>query len=97
MIYLRENWQVMNSKICKIWISFIAITMFAGIVGLAILLGILLMPIFILTILIMSIREAITWRRKTRQSKPYSTIVVNRQEKAIIKKISPYTSKNKAA
>jgi len=91
----------MKSKVLKTGalslISFLAFYVFACLIAAVVALGMLLMPLVIIGIVIVAIREIIRWSRKTKEVQQRSRMIVKPQPGAIVKDMPRYRPVGKAA
>lgn len=75
----------MKKKIRELFYSFLALFLFSCVFAAAVFLSILLIPVLIVTIGVIAIKEMIVWRRKNKKVKGNSVVIVEHRETAVVR------------
>ena len=75
----------MKEKIRELFYSFLALFLFSCAFAAAVLLSILLIPVLIVTLFVIAVREIIVWRRKNKKVRGNSVVIVEHRETAVVR------------
>lgn len=86
----------MKNKVQEAFFSFLAFYLFACGIAAIVLMGLLLIPLLIITLFALAIREVCIWKRKAKHLTPKNNSNVEQQPKAIVQSISSRSYKKAA-